>query len=53
MQNDKIKKYNPLIYRMLCSIYTHASGLSGKRLRGYVFAWLLLSEKRFRSYVFW
>lgn len=34
MQNDKIKKYNPLIYRMLCSIPTHASGLSGKRLRG-------------------
>lgn len=52
MQNDKTKKYNHLIYRILCSISTHASGLSSKRLRGYVFAWLLLSEKRFRSYVF-
>ncbi len=53
MQNDKFFKYIPLIYRILCSISTHASGLSGKRFRGYVFAGLLLSGKRFRSYVFW
>lgn len=33
MQNDKIKKYNHLIYRILCNISTHASGLSSKRLR--------------------
>lgn len=26
MQNDKTKKYNPLIYRILYSIPTHASG---------------------------
>lgn len=26
MQNDKIKKYNHLIYRILGSISTHASG---------------------------
>ena len=25
MQNDKAEKYNPLIYRILCSISTHAS----------------------------
>lgn len=43
MQNDKAEKYNPLIYRILGSIFAHASGLSGKRLRGYVFARLLLS----------
>ena len=48
MQNDKFEKYIPLIYRILCIISTHASGLSGKRLRGYVFAGLLLSGKRFR-----
>lgn len=34
MQNDKTKKYNPLIYRILCSIPAHALGLSSKRLRG-------------------
>lgn len=43
MQNDKFEKYIPLIYRILDSISTHASGISGKRLRGYVFAGLLLS----------
>ena len=48
MQNDKAEKYNPLGYRRLGSISTHASKLSGKRLRGYVFAGLLLSGKRFR-----
>lgn len=48
MQNDKTEKYNPLIYRVLRIISTHAPGLSGKRLRGYVFAGLLLSGKRFR-----
>lgn len=26
MQNDKTKKHNPLIYRILCIISTHASG---------------------------
>ena len=26
MQNDKTEKYNPLIYRILYSIPTHASG---------------------------
>lgn len=26
MQNDKTKKYNPLIYRILCSNSAHASG---------------------------
>lgn len=25
MQNDKTEKYNPLIYRILCIISTHAS----------------------------
>ena len=25
MQNDKTMKYNPLIYRILCIISTHAS----------------------------
>ena len=34
MQNDNFYKYIPLIYRILCSISTYASGLSGKRLRG-------------------
>lgn len=34
MQNDKTKKYNQLIYRILGSISTHASELSSKRLRG-------------------
>lgn len=43
MQNDKAEKYIPLVYRILGSISTYASGLSGKRLRGYVFAGLLLS----------
>lgn len=43
MQNDKTEKYNPLVYRALSIIFTHASELSGKRLRGYVFAGLLLS----------
>ena len=33
MQNDNFYKYIPLIYRILCSISTYASGLSGKRLR--------------------
>lgn len=37
MQNDKFEKYIPLIYRILGSISTHASELSSKRLRGYVF----------------
>lgn len=49
MQNDKTEKYNPLVYRILGSISTYASGISGKRLSGYVFAGLLLSGKRFRS----
>ena len=43
MQNDKTEKYNPLIYRILCIISTHASRLSGKRLRGYVLAGVLIS----------
>ena len=43
MQNDKAEKYNPLVYRVLSIISTHASELSGKRLRGYMFAGLLLS----------
>ena len=34
MQNDKFEEYIPLIYGVLCSISTHASGLSSKRLRG-------------------
>lgn len=38
MQNDTSEKYNPLVYRILGSISTHASELSGKRLHGYVFA---------------
>lgn len=49
MQNDTSEKYNPLIYRVLSNISAHASELSGKRLRGYVFAGLLLSGLRFRS----
>ena len=51
MQNDKTEKYNPLVYRIFGSISTYASGISGKRLSGYVFAGLLLSGKRFRSQV--
>lgn len=43
MQNDKFKKYNHLIYRIFGSISTHASGLSSKRLRGYVFAGVMIS----------
>ena len=27
MQNDKAEKYNPLVYRILGSISTHASGI--------------------------
>lgn len=34
MQNDKTEKYKHLIYRILYSNSTHASELSGKRLRG-------------------
>lgn len=51
MQNDKTEKYNSLVYRILGSISAYASGISGKRLRGYVFAGLLLSGKRFRNQV--
>ena len=43
MQNDKIDKCNHLVCRVLSIISAHASELSGKRLRGYVFAGLLLS----------
>lgn len=43
MQNDTSEKYNPLVYRILGSISTHASGISGKRLHGYVFAGVLIS----------
>lgn len=43
MQNNTSEKHNPLIYRVLIIISAHASELSGKRLRGYVFAGLLLS----------
>ncbi len=43
MQNDTSEKYNPLIYRILGSISTHASELNGKRLRGYVLAGVLIS----------
>ena len=34
MQNDTSEKYNAMIYRILGSVSTHASGLSGKHLRG-------------------
>lgn len=51
MQNDKIDKCNHMACRVLSIISAHASELSGKRLRGYVFAGLLLSGLRFRNQV--